>query len=326
MPGARGRVDRTFNPSRPEALAELDDAALEYDQLEPYSNLDAQTDADLADAPLTYEGEGYTPDTATPRLRRMTKGKVEADPFAVGEQQSALRDMLGIAEGGGLTDIDRERIAQRRALEGMAVRGSEGAYAQDLSERGIGGGTNDILRAQVGAQGGVQADAAHGRELDAMAQRRALEAMARAGSMGSTLRGQSYGEASRRAEAQDLNDKFRADASTRARAWSANERNRASLQNASAPLTRYDMTARTAQGKLAGIAGVRAEEERRHDEQTSTMGDIGGAGLGVIGGVVGGVVGGPAGASAGFAAGNAAGHGLNSIGRKDDLYDNEDDE
>lgn len=273
----------------------------------PYDDLEAQLEQLLAEEPLTFEAEGYEAERA-PGTRM---NSVQSDPFAIMEQQSALREMLGIAEGGGVTDQDRERIAQRRAFERMASTGAEQAYGQDLRERGLASQANDAMSAQMASQGNVTASATRDREMRAMAQQRALDALSSAGKMGGELRSQSYGENARRAEAADRIARGNADAITNARKFSAGQRNQAAMSNAYAPDRRYGMGATVAAGRGRDLERrIDAEKAKARAEREETQGYYE-----AFGGALGSV------ATGGNPAGTALGSGIVEAG-----FDDEEDE
>ena len=264
----------------------------------PYEELDERLEELIAEDPLTYEPVTYDAET----VDESEMARVRGDRRAQKSQRAALAEMLGIAEAGGLTMRDRERIAQHRALETMASRGGEQALGQDLAERGMGGQSSDFLRAQMSQQGLTQANAAHEREIRAMAQQRALDAYARAGEMGTGLRGQSYDEARRRAEAVDALNRGNIEAINQAQRHNVALKNRANLDNAFAPDQLYGMKSTIATGKARGygqIAEQARQDEQREDESRADV-------MGVAGGVIGAMTGSPAGVSLGAGAGRAA--------------------
>jgi len=263
----------------------------------PYEELDARLEELVAEDPLTYEAVEYDPEL----VGESEMAGVRADRFSTGQQREALADMLGVATSGGLTMRDRERIAQQRALESMASRAGQQALGADLAERGMGGQSSDFLRAQMAQQGETQANAAHERELRAMAQARALDAYGRAGEMGTGLRGQSYGESARRAEARDMLQRGNTDAINTARRHGAAIRNQASLNNAYTPDQLYGMRSTVATGKARGRGQIVEQERADEEREDETRADI----FGVAGGVMGAMTGSPAGVSLGAGAGRA---------------------
>ncbi len=259
----------------------------------PYDDLESQLDELLTSDPLTYEAEGYV----AGGLGGSAMAGVRPDAEAEGGQQQALRELLGIVDAGGITGQDRERIAERQALDRMAGRGAEQAYAQDLSERGLSGGASDVMGAQMGAQGQIQAQASQDRELQAAAQARALAAMSQAGAAGSQLRGQSYDEAARRAEGADRIARANADAMNSARQFTAQQRNAASLQNAYAPDRAFGMRSQIATGKAKGLqADIDRQRATAQQQRETEQGYYKAAG-GLVTGIMSG--GNPAATSAG---------------------------
>lgn len=133
---------------------------------------------------------------------------VEADPLAVDRQREAMGQMYDIANQGGLTAIDRARMEEARRDQNQWVRGQREANQARMEARGMSGsGTqlvDDMIAAQQGAQRISQADL----NTEAMAQQRAMDAIYGYSDMASGVRKQSFDEGSRRAEAQDIIDRF----------------------------------------------------------------------------------------------------------------------
>lgn len=133
---------------------------------------------------------------------------VEADPLAIERQREAMGQMYDIANQGGLTAIDRARMEEARRDQNQWVRGQREANQQRMEARGMSGsGTqlvDDMIAAQQGAQRISQADL----NTEAMAQQRQMDAIYGYGDMASGVRRQSFDEGARRAEAQDIIDRF----------------------------------------------------------------------------------------------------------------------
>lgn len=114
-------------------------------------------------------------------------------------QLRALRQMQGIAEGGGYTGLERDQIAQAQTQAAQAEKSQRDAVVQQMQMRGMGGGGADLqarLAAQQGAANQGRSDATN---IATQAQMRALQAMQQGGQIG----GQRVDQASQRAQAID---------------------------------------------------------------------------------------------------------------------------
>ena len=98
------------------------------------------------------------------------------DPTLVPDSEmEGLRDTGGlqgirnIAENGGLTAIDRARMAQSRSMEDQWLRGQRGATLSNMEARGLGGSGAEMASLFDQEQSGANRNAMRGLETDALA-------------------------------------------------------------------------------------------------------------------------------------------------------------
>lgn len=92
-------------------------------------------------------------------------------------QMRALRQMQGIAEGGGYTQLERDQIAQAQRQAAQYEQAQRAAQMQALQARGMGGSGAEIaMRAQAQQSGANQARQG-ATQIATAAQQRALQAM-----------------------------------------------------------------------------------------------------------------------------------------------------
>jgi hypothetical protein len=134
--------------------------------------------------------------------------KYAADPRMKEAQLGALTGLQQEAQAGGLNISDRAKLNRALQESTAAEAGMRGAALQQLSRRGMGGSGMNVAQAlQSASMGANQANQA-GLDVAAGAQDRALRSLIAAGEMGGNIRGQDYAEAAKRAEAQDMINRF----------------------------------------------------------------------------------------------------------------------
>ena len=126
-----------------------------------------------------------------------------ADPAAIAAQQKALEKLTGIVDEGGLTAVDRARIAEARANEDQYLRGQREATLANLEARGMGGSGTELMAQLAQQQEAGQRLSQANLATEAQAQMRAMQALGMLGGQAGQLRGQSYGEAANLASARD---------------------------------------------------------------------------------------------------------------------------
>lgn len=128
---------------------------------------------------------------------------VKANPIAMGAQLRALQGYQDIYDQGGLTAIDRDRIAQTRALEDQYLRGEREATMANMNARGMGGSGMELLSQLQSQQASGMRHAAADSNMEALAQARRDAALDSLFGAGTDIRTQQWDEDAARAEAKD---------------------------------------------------------------------------------------------------------------------------
>ena len=129
-------------------------------------------------------------------------------PEAAAAQKRALQQLQQVSEQGYTPE--EEAALRRIQAETAATASSNRAATQEaFARRGISGGGAERVAAFQGAQAAANRAAQGGLDVAAAAQRRAFQAMQVQGNLGTNVRQQAYGEAERRASAEDELRKLR---------------------------------------------------------------------------------------------------------------------
>lgn len=252
---------------------------------------------------------------------------IATDPANTAAQKQALIGLQQVANQGGMTAIDKARMQDITDSLEQQNRSQNEATMQQARMRGTGGSDLTTVNQLINEQGAADRAARSGTDVAANAQARALQAMQAAGTLGGQIRGQEYGEAANKAQAQNALDIFNkqalnqtnlynvqaknaAEAANLANAQAVNNANTATTNankeyNAQANQTVFEDQLRKAQGISGVEQNAAADAERRAEqERNASAGLISGA---LQGGAValGSAFGGPAG---GAAAGSMAPH------------------
>lgn len=130
-----------------------------------------------------------------------------ANPWAVQAQWDALTGIRDIVNQGGLTAVDRARMAEARSQEDAYLRGQHEATLADLQARGMAGGGQELLASMMAQQGAGQRMSAADLETEAMAQERHDKALRDAFEASSGLRKNQWDEQAQIAAARDAVNK-----------------------------------------------------------------------------------------------------------------------
>lgn len=152
-----------------------------------------------------YVSEGtFTPEMAeSVKLGDSQLGGINLNPAYQQAEMGALDRLSDIGNSGGMTLADKAQQEKSLGSIDAEQRGRRGAILQDAQQRG-GYGSGTALAAQLmSQQEGAGAARDVGLQTQATAEQRALDALSKAGSLGSQLRGEEYGEKAKAAEAAD---------------------------------------------------------------------------------------------------------------------------
>lgn len=132
-------------------------------------------------------------------------------PEAVAAQRNALARLQQVTER-GYTPEEEAAIRQIQAETAATAASQRAATQEAFARRGIQGGGAERVAAFQGAQAAANRAAQQGLDVAAQAQRRAFQAMQAQGALGGQMRQQAYGEAERRAMANEERARLRGQA------------------------------------------------------------------------------------------------------------------
>jgi hypothetical protein len=129
-------------------------------------------------------------------------------PEAVAAQRNALRQLQQVSEK-GYTPEEEAALRQIQAETAAGAASQRAATQEAFARRGIrGGGAERVAAFQTASQAANRA-AQQGLDVAAQAQKRAFQAMQAQGNLGTNVRQQAYGEAERRAQANEERARLR---------------------------------------------------------------------------------------------------------------------
>ena len=123
-------------------------------------------------------------------------------PEAAAAQRNALRQLQQVSEK-GYTPEEEAAIRQIQSETAATAASQRAATQEAFARRGISGGGAERVAAFQAASQAANRAGQQGLDVAAQAQRRAFQAMQAQGNLGTSVRGQAYGEAERRAMALD---------------------------------------------------------------------------------------------------------------------------
>jgi hypothetical protein len=165
---------------------------------------DADTAAALRDAVAKYKPEALAQveeELRRPMAVSALRAETEA-PEAVAAQRNALRQLQQVSEK-GYTPEEEAAIRQIQSETAATAASQRAATQEAFARRGISGGGAERVAAFQAASQAANRAGQQGLDVAAQAQRRAFQAMQAQGNLGTSVRGQAYGEAERRAQALD---------------------------------------------------------------------------------------------------------------------------
>lgn len=173
-----------------------------------------------------------TPEEASTLLVKDTALKgITIPPEILAAQRESLSKITDVVNSGGLTAIDRARLADIREEQDAIARGQAGAIIQNAQQRGVSGSGLEQAQLLLNQQAAATRSARAGTDVAAEAQRRALEAMSLQGSLAGSQRTQAFNEQEQIAAAQDAIDKFNTSFQNQTNAANVTARNQAAAAN-----------------------------------------------------------------------------------------------
>jgi hypothetical protein len=138
--------------------------------------------------------------------------QIKTDPRLREAQMSALGQLQELGKSGGLDQADRLNIEEARQRAASEASRQQAAVQESMARRGISGSGLEMAQRQMAGQAAANQSSMMDQRIQAEARRRALEAMMQGGQLAGSIRGQDFGEESRKKEAQDLINRFNATA------------------------------------------------------------------------------------------------------------------
>lgn len=177
------------------------------------SKADAERNAALQ---LRQEGLRDWTNIATPELSALDLqqqdgseyGGIQEDPRLRQYQMQALEGLGETVASKGMTAEDAAAYNRARQAAGSIDSGLRGAAESQAAQRGMGGSTASLMSALSAGQAGVNRSSQMGTDAASDARQRYMQALNSLGDSSGQMRGQEYGIASRRAEAQDAINRF----------------------------------------------------------------------------------------------------------------------
>ena len=250
---------------------------------------------------LVQQGLVTPEDAATVELGDTAMSGINLDPRAREAQLGALSELSDIVDAGGMTDTTKARLRQITDQMETERRGAEGAIMENARERGVAGSNLEIVNRLMANQGAATRASAEGMDAAAAAEQAKLAAIQSMGTLGTSVRGQEFDEASRVAEAKDAIAKFNAgnkqsqinlnvggrneaqklNLGEKQRVFDTNtgQTNANRVRNAGLIQQKYDNDLALATAKanaLAGIAGNAADEQKSKDQLYASLIGLGG--------------------------------------------------
>lgn len=230
--------------------------------------------------------------------------KIMVDPRFEQAQVDTLQGLDDIVNEGGLTAIDRARIANINDEQVQTERSQRAAILQNMAQRGL-SGSGFELASQLSAQQGAANNAARqGVDVAALAQQRALDAMMQKANLGGQLSQQQFGQKSAVAQAKDAIDRFNAtnkqnvinqNVATRNAAQATNltnqqriadqnvlMKNQNETRNADLKQQEYENKAKKAALLTNQYAGIANNQQQKDASKDAFTGQLLGAGVGAL--------------------------------------------
>jgi hypothetical protein len=225
------------------------------------------------DLAVEYGAEGFIEGPDETALSR-----AEADPDAIEAERRALGFFEDVATSGGMTAADRARMQLGASEVGQTMRGQRDADMNALQARGMGGSGAQIASALGAQQSGAMGMSTRDAQMQMHAEDRALDAMSQAGSMGSRMRGESWGEESDRA--RSLDDLRERDLGARRenQRWNSQQENRTRESRSDARQQQFENSQSVAAGATnqysTDVASRDRAAQRRDDDDKDKLAGI----------------------------------------------------
>lgn len=253
--------------------------------IEFFMNVLGQSKADAErNAALQLRQEGLrdwtnleTPEMSPLELQQQglsEMGGINEDPRLRQLQMQALNSLGETVSAGGMTAEDAAAYNRARQMAGGVDAGLRGSVEQQAAQRGMQSSTGSMLGALNAGQAGVNRASQMGTDAASDARQRYMQALNMLGSQSGQVRGQDYGVARDRAQAQDAINRF----NTGMR-WQNAQYNQGLQQQM------FDNSMGLAQGRSGAYGSVAGAYDRRGDNAEKTAAKWGNATKNLWGGL-----------------------------------------
>lgn len=212
---------------------------------------------------LVLQGELRPEEAETILLGPSAFERVQTDPRLRGSQMDALAELEKIVGAGGLDARAKASLEDALSTQRTETRGANEAILDNARARGIAGSDLELVNRLVAQQGAATRGSRAALDTAALAEQRRADALRDQTTLASNIRNQDFGEASRKAEAEDLIDRYNA----------ANRQGQVNLNvGARNDAQRSNLAAR--QGIADQNVGIRNDQTRYNAQLPLTLYDL----------------------------------------------------
>ncbi len=251
---------------------------------------------------LVQQGLVTPEDAQTVNLGDTAMNGIALDPASKQAQMEALAGLQEVSNEGGMTGLDLQKMQDLKDNFETTRRGDEQAIIENAKNRGVYGSNLELTNRLISGQNAANRASREAIDIGAQAQNARMEALRDVGSLGGQIRGQEFGEASKKAEAQDAINRFNAQNKqsqvnfnvgnrNQAQATNLGEKQRVAdsnvgnenanrVRNSQLIQQKYNNTMGLADAKgraLAGIADSEEEAQRQKNQLAAGLIGLGGS-------------------------------------------------
>jgi hypothetical protein len=247
---------------------------------------------------LVQQGLVTPEDAQTVNLGDTATNGIALDPASKQAQMEALAGLQEVSNEGGMTGLDLQKMQDLKDNFETTRRGDEQAIIENAKNRGVYGSNLELTNRLISGQNAANRASREAIDIGAQAQNARMAALRDVGSLGGQIRGQEFGEASKKAEAQDAINRFNAQNKqnqvnfnvgnrNQAQATNLGEKQRVSdlnignenanrVRNSQLIQQKYNNTMGLADAKARALAGIAdSEEEAQRQKNQLAAGLIG---------------------------------------------------
>lgn len=155
---------------------------------------------------------------------------IQVDPALVQAQMAALQQLSELGQT-GLTQGEKAAAMELQREAAQQGRAQQNQIMQEMARRGMAGGGQELAAKLAASQASADRLSRHGNQLAQQAQARAMEAISQGGTMAGQVRGQSFDEQARAAQAADVLAQWAAQNRAGVQQRNVGSQNQAQLRN-----------------------------------------------------------------------------------------------